>query len=165
MAQGFKRTGSTFSLKKAASNGGNNKPTQMRKGARVIAPKRVVARTKATITAKLTASLNRRAESALITRIGHEESSLRLVKQDASVLEELLKKSKKKSAAAAVADKKKKMNEGGEEVTKSNKLMKSAIDRLGDLENEEGNDDGSDSEEVFTEDESIPMEQDEQEEK
>ena len=71
MAQGFKRTGNAFSAKKSSvsssTSSGSNK---IRKGSRFIAPKKTAAMAKANLTHKLTAQLNRRAESALITRMG-----------------------------------------------------------------------------------------------
>ncbi len=154
MAQGFRRTGSTFS-QKASSSSSNKRPQSgpVRKGARVIAPKRASAQTRAKVTTCLTASLNRRAESALINRIGHEETSLKLVKADPSVLKELKLKSKRKSAAET--------DEAKTEEVKapaSNTLIKKAIDALG---NDPVNKKESSEDEVFTEDEAIPMSSDE----
>ena len=169
MAQGsFRRTGSTFSQK--SSNDKRSASKAVRKGARVITPKRAAAQARAQITAKLTASLNRRAESALIGRIGHEESSLRMIKADASVLEELNKKKQKSKetgkgkGSKAEKDEEEKANKTSSAVA-SNGLIKNAIEALdndavasvhsGDSEDEE--------EEVFTEDEAIPMSSDESE--
>ena len=151
MAQGFRRTGSTFS-QKGKSSAALKRSQTLKKGARVIAPKRSQAQAKAALTAKLTATLNRRAESALITRIGHEETSLRMVKADPVLVEELKSKNKvKKTEKSEKAEKTEKTNQAG-----SNSLIQSAIDGLNGDE-AAASETGSEEEEVFTEDEAIPL--------
>lgn len=139
----------------------------MKKGARVIAPKKQGALIKARVTAQLTATLNRRAESALISRIGHEETSLRLVKADERVLEEIKEKKMKREQTRG----------NGCDTSKlpgNNHLMRSAIDRMNSNETEDviegegedeilGIDEDEDEEEVFTEDEEFPNEDGEEE--
>lgn len=101
MAQGFKRTGNAFSAKKAssASSSSNNNSNKIRKGARIIAPKKTAAISKVKLHNKLTSQLNRRAESALITRLGgNREGSLKLVRPDSSIVDELKAKRAKKDA-------------------------------------------------------------------
>lgn len=160
MAQGFKGPKRGNNTKQSNINHRN---TQMKKGARVIAPKKQGALIKARVTAQLTATLNRRAESALISRIGHEETSLRLVKADERVLEEIKeKKMKREQTRGNGCDSSK--------LPGNNHLMRSAIERMNSNETEdviagEGEDEIlEEEEEVFTEDEEFPNEEDEGEE-
>lgn len=140
MAQGFKRTGNAFSAKKAssfsASSGSSNK---IRKGARIIAPKKSSAIAEAKLTLKLTARLNRRAESALITRLGgNREGSLKLVRPDTQIIEELkAKKAKKDGSRNTSADATKTKKESDEILEKSdrlNSLSRSALLQLNEHE-------------------------------
>lgn len=160
MAQGFKGP------KKSTSTSTNttstkHKATQMKKGARVIAPKKQAARIRAQVTSQLTATLNRRAESTLISRIGHEETSLKLVKADERLLEEIKEKKLKKEQTRGNGCDTSKLPESNT----NNNLMKSAIDRLNSAEgdeNENENDEiDSQEEEVFTEDEEFPVDEEE----
>lgn len=135
MAQGFKRTGNAFSTKKASassSNSSNN--NKIRKGARIIAPKKTAAMAKANLTHKLTAQLNRRAESALITRLGgNREGALKLVRPDSQIVEELkAKKAKKEVGRNGSA--KKESEEPSEKSEALNSLSKSALQQLNEQE-------------------------------
>lgn len=136
MAQGgFKRTGNAFSAKmaKAASHSSTNS-NKIRKGARVIAPKKSVAMARINLTQKLTSQLNRRAESALITRLGgNRENSLKLVRADSQIVEEL--KSKKAKKEGNAADNPTRADTRNEKP--SNALTNSALKHLNGLE---GND-------------------------
>lgn len=135
MAQGFKRTGNAVSTKKssgnaASSSSGSNK---IRKGARFIAPKKAAAMARINLTQKLTTQLNRRAESALITRLGsNREGTLKLVRPDSKIVDELMAKKAKKEAgrngSAAAAATSKKGSENDSETI--NSLSKSALQHL-----------------------------------
>lgn len=141
MAQGFKRTGNAVSTKKpsgnaASSSSGSNK---IKKGARFIAPKKAAAMARINLTHKLTTQLNRRAESALITRLGsNREGTLKLVKPDSRIVDELKAKKAKKDAgrngvvAAPTVPKKGKGSENDSETM--NSLSKSALQHLNEQE-------------------------------
>jgi hypothetical protein len=140
MAQGFKRTGNAFSAKKAStsssssSSAGSNK---IRKGARFIAPKKTAAMAKVNLTHKLTAQLNRRAESALITRLGgNREGALKLVRADSQIVEELKAKKAKKEAGrnSSASVSKKESDESSEKSESLNSLTKSALQQLNEQE-------------------------------
>lgn len=142
MAQGFKRTGNAFSVKKAAaSSSSSSSSNKIRKGARVIAPKKTAAMAKANLTNKLTSQLNRRAESALITRLGgNREGSLKLVRPDAQIVEELrAKKAKKDIGRNNKASSGGSAGSGAGELTgkaeSKNSLTISALKHLNDNEN------------------------------
>lgn len=141
MAQGFKRTGNAVSTKKpsgnaASSSGGST--NKIKKGARFIAPKKAAAMARINLTHKLTTQLNRRAESALITRLGsNREGTLKLVRPDSRIVDELMAKKAKKEAGrngsvvAPVAVSKK----GSEKVSETmNSLSKSALQHLNEQE-------------------------------
>lgn len=157
MAQGFKGPRKSTTITTTNSNA-KHKATQMRKGARVIAPKKQAARIKAQVTSQLTATLNRRAESTLISRIGHEETSLKLIKADEHLLEEIKEKKLKKEQTRGNGCDTSKLPESS-----NNNLMKSAIDRLNSAEGEENDsqDDDDDDDEIFTEDEEFPVDEEE----
>ena len=149
MAQGFKRTGNAVSAKKssggAASSSSSSGSNKIRKGARFIAPKKTVAKARIDLTHKLTAQLNRRAESALITRLGgNREASLKLVRPDSKIVEELMAKKAKKdmgrnSNPAATSSVSKKDSEN---VSKTmNSLSKSALQHLNEQESFEPSED------------------------
>ena len=95
----------------------------------MIAPKKDSARAKASLTHKLTAQLNRRAESALITRMGgNREGSLKLVRPDAQIVEEIkAKKNKKEVGRNNSNDNQKALEKVGDSI---NSLSKSALDHL-----------------------------------
>lgn len=138
MAQGFKRTGNAFSAKKASSasassSSGSNK---IRKGARIIAPKKSAAVAKANLTHKLTAQLNRRAESALITRLGgNREGALKLVRADSQIVEELKAKKAKKEAGRNSSTSATAANKKESDAESLNSLTKSALQQLNDQDN------------------------------
>ena len=140
MAQGFKRTGNAFSTKKSsgsASSSSSSGSNKIRKGARFIAPKKTAAKAKVNLTHKLTAQLNRRAESALITRLGgNREGTLKVVRPDSQIVEELMAKKAKKDAgrnsSAAPASSKKESENDSESM---NSLTKSALQHLNEQEN------------------------------
>lgn len=150
MAQGFKRTGNSFSAKKQTAANTSKASTVIKKGARYIAPKKHQAQVKAALTAKWTANLNRRAETALITRIGtHSESALRLVKAEKAIVEELKKKEKKKgdksaTAAAPGGDQKATTSSSGKD-SEMGTLAKSAVAHMNALGEVEANFDESES--------------------
>lgn len=136
MAQGFKRTGNAFSAKKASASSSSSSGTnKIRKGARIIAPKKTAAMAKANLTHKLTAQLNRRAESALITRLGgNREGALKLVRADSQIVEELKAKKAKKEAGrnSSTTPTKKESDDGKSESL--NSLTKSALQQLNEQE-------------------------------
>lgn len=157
MAQGFKRTGNSFSVKKAAaasSSSSSSNSTKIRKGARIIAPKKTAAMAKANLTHKLTAQLNRRAESALITRLGsNREGTLKLVRPDAHIVEELRAKKAKKdigrnNKVPAVTIGKKESGVPTEKSESINSLTKSALQHLNEQETFEAPDSDLEDEEV-----------------
>lgn len=136
MAQGFKRTGNAFSSKKASaassSSAGSNK---IRKGARIIAPKKTAAMAKANLTHKLTAQLNRRAESALITRLGgNREGALKVVRADSQIVEELKAKKAKKEAGRNSSSTAAKKESDDAKPESLNSLTKSALQQLNEQE-------------------------------
>lgn len=139
MAQGFKRTGNAFSAKKAsASSSSSSGSNKIRKGARIIAPKKTAAMAKANLNNKLTAQLNRRAESALITRLGgNREGALKLVRADSQIVEELKAKKAKKEAGrnSSTSTSKKESDEPSEKSESLNSLTKSALQQLNEQEN------------------------------
>ena len=158
MAQGFKRTGNAFSSKKSAaassSSSSNSKTTKIRKGARVIAPKKTVAMAKINLTNKLTSQLNRRAESALITRLGgNREGALKLVRPDSQIVDELKAKKAKKDAGrnGIVPSAKKESNEDVERSESFNSLTKSALRHLNDQENLQVDQDETNENELINE--------------
>lgn len=134
MAQGFKRTGNAVSTNKKSSATAVEKRMKnfIRKGARVIAPKKTSAASRINLTNKLTSQVNRRAESALITRLGiNTESSFKLVRPDAQLTEEVKDKkgSKKESAGGSKsADK----NDPATTLKndKINSISRAALDKL-----------------------------------
>lgn len=144
MAQGFKRTGNAFSTKKASSASSSSGSNKIRKGARVIAPKKTAAMAKANLTHKLTAQLNRRAESALITRLGgNREGSLKLVRADSQIVEEIKAKKAKKEAGrnfSAASTVKKDSDEPLEKSESLNSLSLSALQQLNEQESFEAED-------------------------
>lgn len=135
MAQGFKRTGNAFSAKKSsASSSSSSGSNKIRKGARFIAPKKTAAMAKANLTHKLTAQLNRRAESALITRMGgNREGALKLVRADSEIVEELKAKKAKKEAGRN-SSAKKESDESSDKSESLNSLTKSALQQLNEQE-------------------------------
>ena len=143
MAQGFKRTGNAFSAKKASasstsSHSHSNNSNKIRKGARVIAPKKTVAMAKINLTNKLTAQLNRRAESALITRLGgNREGTLKVVRPDSKIVEELkAKKAKKDAGRNGTVKKESDEPLSTEKCEALNSLSRSALSRLNENEQE-----------------------------
>ena len=141
MAQGFKRTGNAFSAKKASasSSSSSNGSTKIKKGARIIAPKKTAAIAKANLTHKLTAQLNRRAESALITRLGgNREGALKLVRADSKIVEEIKAKKAKKEGGVrnpVTSVSKKESDESSDKSESLNSLTKSALKQLNEKEN------------------------------
>ena len=146
MAQGFKRTGNSVSTKKSASASSNNPNNsnnyKIRKGARIIAPKKSGAIAKANFTNKLTSQLNRRAESALITRLGgNREGTLKLVRPDSQIVDELKAKKAKKDAGrnGIIADESKNRNETKSPSLALNAISKSALQHLNEQEVDQEN--------------------------
>lgn len=135
MAQGFKRTGNAVSTKKSSGNATSSSTSnKIRKGSRFIAPKKTAAKAKIDLNHKLTAQLNRRAESALITRLGgNREGGLKVIRPDSRIVEELLAKKAKKeqgrNSSPVVGSASKKESENNSEST-MNSLSKSALKHL-----------------------------------
>lgn len=138
MAQGFKRTGNAFSAKKAAqttttTHHSSAAANKIRKGARIIAPKKSVAMARINLTQKLTSQLNRRAESALITRLGgNRENSLKLVRPDSQIVDELKAKKSKKDGSRF--EKSNEKEASASSATASNALTNSAMKQLNEQE-------------------------------
>ena len=146
MAQGFKRTGNSVSTKKSASASSNNPNNsnnyKIRKGARIIAPKKSGAIAKANFTNKLTSQLNRRAESALITRLGgNREGTLKLVRPDSQIVDELKAKKAKKDAGrnGIIANESENRNETKSPSLALNAISKSALQHLNEQEVDQEN--------------------------
>lgn len=154
MAQGFKRTGNAMSTKKSLSSSSNNannnnNNNKIRKGARIIAPKKSGAIAKANFTNKLTSQLNRRAESALITRLGgNREGTLKLVRPDSQIVDELKAKKAKKDAGRngiIIASESKNKNEKKSPSLALNAISKSALQHLNEQEVDQENFDESEN--------------------
>ena len=145
MAQGFKRTGNAISTKKssggAVTSSSSSVSKKIRKGARFIAPKKTAAKTRIDLTHKFTTQLNRRAESALITRLGgNREGTLKIVRPDSRIVEELMAKKAKKetgrnsSSSPSSASKKDSEKDSEKDSKSMNSLSKSALQHLNDQE-------------------------------
>lgn len=150
MAQGganFKRTNFKSTAIKTSSGRPFANASVMKKGHRSIQPKKSIAVTSANLRRELTATLNRRAEAAMILRSGNEANSLKIIRPDERVTQQLKDKRTKKDGYKYGDDKKTAINEarGENPVTvtpKTNAISQAAIAALNadDIIDESSND-------------------------